>query len=112
MSARPTGAQLSAGIRAILPALAKIQAIMASPQFKDTVVITEDVLKILAAVDVPGAAAVEDGIEIAADVAPAAVVAARLAVPVLADALPAWLAGGLFAPNPSAPRWLGAPNAI
>lgn len=106
-----TGAQLSAGIRTILPALTQIQAVMASPAFQNAEVVVEDVLKILAAFDVPGAALVEDGIEIAADVAPGAVAAARLAVPIIANTLPLWLDGNLFAAAPG-PRWLGAPRAI
>lgn len=111
MATKLTGAQLSTGILAILPALAHLQDVLASPKFQDVEVVAEDVLKILS-IFMPGAAAVEIGVEIAAEAAPGAIAAARVAVPILAATLPMWLdaygAGGPFAPAPDG--WLGAPG--
>lgn len=111
MTATLTGAQLANALNTtILPALTKIQAVMATPQFQNTEVVVEDLLKILA-VFVPGASAVEMGVEVAAELTPEAVAAARLAIPIIATALPVWLTpGGLFAAAPGG--WLGAPRAI
>lgn len=109
MSTKLTGAQLAQGILALLPALNKIQAVMATPQFKDAEVIAEDVLKILSMLEVPGAAVVEEGIEIASEIAPGALAVAKLAVPIIANTLPLWLNGNPFAAAPGG--WLGAPRA-
>lgn len=97
---KATGAEVAVGIGAILPALTKIQSVMASAQFKQAEVGAEDFLKVLAVFNVPGAAAVEEGIEIAAGVVPDVVGAAQLTVPILAKVLPVWLGSG---GNPFAP---------
>ena len=92
-----TGARLAAGIRTISPALARIQVVMASPEMAAVVVTAEDVLKILAIFDVPGAAAAEEGVEIAANLGPDLVAAGQI----LAVVIPTWLSTVSFAAAPN-----------
>lgn len=91
----PTGAQINSAITAVFPALAAIQAAMASPQFQDAIIVSEDIEQILANF-IPGAAAVESAEETAVAVAPAIIADAQVAWPFVQPFISGWLASGAF----------------
>lgn len=86
-----TGAQLAATIAAVGPALATLQAAMASPAFAGAIILAEDVEQALAFADIPGASIALAATETAVEIAPVAIADISAAWPWIAPFVSAWL---------------------
>lgn len=95
----PTGAQVASAIAAVNPALAALAAIMASSQYAEVIVVSEDIEQALASLGVPGAAAVETAEQTAVAIAPTALADAQAWWPTLAPIVDDFIAGGAAAPT-------------